>query len=188
MSISSARTNRPVQLIRSIRWFQTCSLGATAVELALVGPVFLWLVFGMIETGWLFAKLSLIDRAVANASRFVYTGAQLNNAAVTRESIEQFICDEAVIIADCTENVALELTVISNFSTPPTSAAPCREKDVDIAPTTTFNPGARQDIMFMRVCVTTDLFMPFLGFGLALDKTESGNFQFTSSTTFSNEP
>jgi len=165
-----------------------CSSGAAVAEFALVFPFFLALTLGVIETGWLFTKFTLIDRAVANASRFVYTGAASTDATVTQASIEEFICDQAVIILSCEDNIALELIVIGSFDTPPPPDAPCRERDVTVTPVTNFDPGIQEEVVFMRVCITTNILMPFLGLGLALPKTPSGNFQYTSSTAFQNEP
>jgi len=154
----------------------------------MVFPVFLTLALGIIETGWLITKFTLIDRAVANASRFVYTGAASTDASVSQASIEQFICDESVVISSCEDNIALELIVLGAFDTPPPPDTPCRERDVTINPVTRFDPGAQEEVVFMRVCVTTNILMPFLGLGFALTKTPNGNFQFTSSTAFKNEP
>jgi len=166
----------------------SCALGASAVELALVLPLFLGLVSGIVEAGWLMTKLSMVDRAVSNATRFVYTGAASNDDSVTRETIEAFICEEAAIIASCAENIALDLIVINNFSSIPTSDAECRERDLDFEPTVTYDPGNSSEIVYMRVCVTTEIFMPLLGLGFALNKTDLGNYQFTSGLAFANEP
>ncbi len=177
-----------VPAISAARRFRRCAAGATAVELAFVLPIFLGLVGGIIETGWLMTKHALVDRAVASAARFVYTGAASTNEDVTRASLEAFICEQSAVIANCTENIVLELTVIDEFDALPGTQAPCRERDVEIEPTVTFNPGASSEIVFMRVCVTTEVHMPLLGLGFALSKTESGNHQFTSSLAFANEP
>jgi len=168
--------------------FWQCTVGATAVELAFVLPIFFGLVLGVLETGWLMTKFTMIDRAVTKASRFIYTGAASTGNTVTQQTLEDFICEEAVIISDCAENIALELIIIGNFSTPPVTNAPCRESEVGIEPTTTFQPGASSEVVFMRVCVTTEILMPLIGLGLAVDKTDNGNFQFTSGTAFANEP
>lgn len=165
-----------------------CAIGATAVEFALVLPVFFGLVFGIVETGWLMTKLTMIDRAVTKASRFVYTGAVSAGTAMTQQTLEDFICENAVVISDCAANIALELIVIDSVFTPPSTAAPCQESEVGIEPATTFQSGASSDVVFMRVCVTTEIFMPLIGLGLALPLTDNGNYQFTSSTAFANEP
>jgi len=168
--------------------FLQCTVGATAVELAFLLPIFFGLVLGVIETGWLMAKFAMIDRAVTNTSRFVYTGAASTDDTITRETLEDFICEEAVIVSDCTDNIALEMIVIGSSFTPPATNAPCREKELGINPTTSFQPGASSEVVFMRVCVTTEVLMPLIGLGFALAKTDDGNFQFTSNTAFSNEP
>ena len=165
-----------------------CTLGASAVELALVLPLFLGLVGGIIEAGWLMTKQSMVDRAVSNAARFVYTGAATADDSITGDTIEAFICEEAAVIANCAENIALDLTVINTFSSIPTDDAECREHDLDFEPSVSFEPGNSSEVVYMRVCVTTKILMPLLGLGFALSKTDLGNYQFSSGFAFANEP
>ncbi len=158
--------------------------GATAVEFAMVGPIFFALLFSMLETGWMMAKTAILDEAVAKASRQIYTG-----QAPTKAALEAAICNEAFVFSDCINNINVETTVISDFSSPPTTAVECLDSsDSTFTPTVTYSTGADSQIMFMRVCVTTEVMTPGLGVGLALGKTDTGRFQLVSSTAFMNEP
>ena len=170
------------------RRFGPDAKGTVAIEFGLIAPVFLALVLSMLELGWTMTRIALIDNAVAQASKFVYIGAATSGNP-TQAQLEQFICDEALVIHNCANNITVELTVISDFQSPPDWDAPCVDSDdVSIAPVVGYSPGGSGDIVFMRVCITTDLFTPGLGMGLALTRTDGGRTQIISSLAFMNEP
>ncbi len=169
--------------------FLQCRSGATAVEFALIAPIFFALTFSLFEVGWLFTKIALIDNATSQVSRDIYTGAAINDATITAESLTQDICDSVVIIQNCEENTTIEVTTISDFNSIPTSGEVCRDSfGSGIRPATTFDPGASSEISFVRVCVTTDILTPFIGLGLALPKNANGRFEIVSALAFANEP
>lgn len=168
--------------------FPSDSKGAVAVEFALIAPVFLMLVLSVLELGWTMTRIALIDNAVAQAAKFVYIGAA-SSGSPTQTALEAFICDEAMVISNCYNNITVELTTINDFHSPPAWNAPCVDSDdVSLAPVVGYSPGAGGSIMFMRVCVTMDLFTPGLGMGLALQRTNGGRTQIISSLAFMNEP
>ncbi|MEL7547375.1 MAG: TadE/TadG family type IV pilus assembly protein [Pseudomonadota bacterium] len=158
--------------------------GATAVEFALVAPVFFALIFSMIETGWLMTKASMLDYAVNNSSRMIYTG-----QAPTQGALEQLLCDEAIIFPNCRENIVVELTVVDDFTSIPDTAATCTDANTTpIKPVTEYVSGSGGEIVFLRVCITTDVLTPGLGLGLALAESGEGRFEMVSSLAFMNEP
>lgn len=162
--------------------------GTVAIEFAFIAPVFLALVLSTLELGWTMTKIALLDNAVARASKFVYIGAATGGNP-TQAGLEQFICDEALVIHNCANNISVELTVITDFQSPPAWDAPCIDSDdTDLAPVVGYTPGGGGDIVFMRVCITTDLFTPGMGMGLALSRTDAGRSQIVSSLAFMNEP
>lgn len=162
--------------------------GTAAIEFALLGPLHLALILSMMEAGLLFAKIALLDHAMGRASKFIYTGAAAGGT-VTSADIEEFICDYVgIFMGECTGNITVELTPISDFNAPPDAAAVCRDTDVDLEPTVAFSGGAPNAIMYMRTCITTDVITPGLGLGLALTKTDGNKYQLVSAMAFANEP
>lgn len=163
--------------------------GATAVEFALIAPVFFALIFSLFETGWLFTKIALADNAVEQVGRDIYTGAALADATITQDSLKQEICDNVVIINDCMENIALEVRTISSFSDIPVGGETCRDSaSGTIQPAATYSPGSSSEISFVRVCITTEILTPFIGVGLALPKNGNDRFEIVSNLAFANEP
>lgn len=166
------------------RRLQTRRGGATAVEFALVAPIFFGLIFSILEAGWIMSKITLLDRAVVNSARLIYTG-----QAPDQDALEQLICDEAVIISDCRQNINVELFVMDDFTTQPDTDVGCSDaNNPAIQPAVHYSSGAGSDIVLMRVCLTTAVFTPGLGFGLNLAHGSNNTFELVSSIAFMNEP
>ena len=162
--------------------------GATAVEFALIGPVFFALLFSTFELGVLTVKSTLLELAAAEASKKIYIGA-VSTGGVTSEDLQESICERiSYIDSNCRDNLTLELTPISDFNSIPNTDATCTDSDVEIKPTVTFTPGNSNETVYMRICLTTNVNIPGIGFGLSLVKTETGKTQLVSALAFSNEP
>lgn len=162
--------------------------GVAAMEFTLLAPIFFAIIFGIIEMGYLFLKINMLNNAVAVVSKVVYTGAAADGT-VTYEDIEESICDNIYFSGpNCAGNLHIELTEISSFSDFPTTAAECEDTDVNLTPSVSYNPGSAKSIIFMRACFMTDILMPGLAFGLHLEKTDNNKYALISSTAFVNEP
>lgn len=163
--------------------------GAAALEFAMVGPIFIAIILSIIELGLNMTKIAMLDYAVSNASKFIYTGA-VQDGTPTQSEIADFICNKAVVFTNCRNNIAVELTPITAFSAPPTNDAPCLDSDADpaLAPTVAYSTGNGSQIMFIRVCITTDILTPGLGAGLYMKKASTNRTQIVSSIAFMNEP
>lgn len=162
--------------------------GVAAIEFTLLAPVFFALIFGIIEMGYLFLKINMLNNAVAVVSKVVYTGAAADGS-VTYEDIEDSICDNIYFSGtNCSGNLHIELTEISSFSDFPTTVAECEDTDLNITPSVSYNPGSAKSIIYMRACLMTDILMPGLAFGLNLEKTANNKYALISSTAFVNEP
>lgn len=173
-----------MSLKRFLRPFLRSERGTAAIEFALVGPLFFAILFSMLETGWIMAKSAILDDAVAQVSRQIYTG-----QVPTKAAIEAAICDRAFLFHDCQNNINVETTVVSGFTTPPSDDVECLDSaNTEFTPATTYATGSGADILYMRVCVTTDILTPGLGVGLSMINTDTGRFQITSSLAFQNEP
>jgi len=173
-----------------IRRFLRQRTGAAAIEFALVGPVHIALLLGMIETGMVLAKASLLDIGTAAATKQVYVGAA-TSGVVTRADIKDTVCKYVSRLQpNCVDSLIVELTPITDFTTVPGTSAKCQEagSDEDIEPTVSFKPGGSSNTMFMRICLTTDILFPGLGAGLQMTRSDNGKFEFVSASAFQNEP
>ena len=171
------------------RFFRSLS-GTAAIEFAMIAPVFFGLVFSAFEIGFLFVRVAMLDHAVAAVSKSVYIGS-VTHGAVTSDDLKTSVCDYmSAVVPGCASEVTVELSQINSLSDLPATGAVCRDSTTDINPSTSFNPGAANSIVFLRVCVTVDLLTPGLpySFGNNLTKTDSGRYEVVSSMAFMNEP
>ena len=176
------------KLKKSLKRLHRNNEGATAVEYAIIGPIFFALLFAAVELGLILTKTSLLEMSASDISKTIYIGAAANGD-VSKEDLEKEVCDLVGIVdPNCLDNLAIELTEVPSFLAIPQSDAKCIDKDEPINPTVSFDPGSADSIVYMRICLTTGIFTPGLGFGLALPKTDNGKIQIVSSLAFANEP
>ena len=175
------------KLRHAARRIKSNEKGGAMVEFALVSPVFFAFLFSLFEAGLLFTRIAIVEDATQAASRQIYTGAA-QSGSMTQTDIENMICAGTAGFISCADSIQVEVQTVTGFDSLPTTQAVCDESGDAINPTTTFNPGVTQEIVFVRVCVTVPLFTPGLGLGLALPKTAGGNYAIVSSLAFVNEP
>jgi Flp pilus assembly protein TadG len=131
------------------------SKGATAVEFALIAPLFFFLVFGTLEFGWYFFVQHTLQSATRDGTRFALVGLQLtdqNNNLMTREaSIIKTIKDNASVAID---PAALQISIYpvtpgSGYTDPPNWD-------------TTVNAGQGGDYMRVRTQYTFNFLTTFI--------------------------
>lgn len=109
--------------------------GATAVEFALIATPFLALLFAIFQTAMVFWSTQVLETAVANASRQIYTEQFKNlpqnagldptisaDAAKLQQNFKQVLCNNVKGLFDCNAMVAIDVRVFGTFaSATPTS-------------------------------------------------------------------
>ncbi|MEP6355570.1 MAG: TadE/TadG family type IV pilus assembly protein [Hyphomicrobiales bacterium] len=163
--------------------------GVTAIEFALLAPVFFIIVISILEVGYTFSKVAMLNYSVSVATKDIYIGKASNNE-ITHDKIEQNICDNMSVLAgsNCTENLLLELITINDVTDLPNDNAQCRDEALNINPVVQFDPGGSSETVFMRVCFLTNVLVPGIGFGLQLPLEASGKYAIIASSAFVNEP
>lgn len=169
----------------------------TAVETALIMPVFLYFLIGILEVSLLFFTTTVVDGAIQDSARKILTGqAQLSGDTLTTFQTE--LCSSLLGVYDC-DDMTYDVKTFTSFST--VTIADVRvngngdvvyddgddpvNDDNDVLYTTEFTPGGSGEITVVRVTYSWNFFTPLIG-GLLGD---SGNSKFLSSTTvFRNEP
>lgn len=161
--------------------------GASAVEFALVAPIFFALTFAIIEAGYYFFVNSAVDAANAKAARLIRTG-QAQGGAISRDAFFDEICDVVKIFGDCDTQLTVDVARYASFAelAADLSAPTCRDaapEDVDALP---YSVGAARDIVRVRVCYIHDSVNPAIG--LNLEKAKGGTLKLISTSIFRNEP
>lgn len=177
-------------MFRILRKFRKNKDGVAGIEFAFLFPVFLTLTFFILETSWYYTRVIMFDNSVRTLTKDIYIGA-VATGGFTATQLEQRICDEFFLSGDnCTTNLVLELTEVTDFTDLPNDEADCVAFDATgnaIRPLVDFEVGGGSSVIFLRACYATDFFFPGLEFALGVG-TEDERHNIISSTAFINEP
>ncbi len=174
------------QTVRGPR-FLKCRSGSSAVEFALVAPLFFALTFSILEAGYFFFVESAVEAANAKAARLIRTG-QAQTNSISRDAFFAEICDVVKLFGDCNDRLTVDVARFATFSELAADiAAPvCRDADPDEVDAIPFQAGGARDIVRVRVCYMHKSINP--GLGLNLEKSDGGAAKIFSTTIFRNEP
>ncbi len=164
--------------------------GSTAVEFAIVAPVFLALVFSIMEAGWYFFVTSSVQQATANAARLIRTG-QAQSGDLSKDAFFDEICSIVDQFGSCAEKLTIDISAFSSFGAlaDDLSDPVCRNRDdpsIEGAQFDAGDYGGQRDIVRVRVCFLYKPINP--GLGLNLKKTDHGERKIISVNIFRNEP
>ena len=95
---------------RNGRRFSRNERGVTAIEFAMVAPVFFLLLGSIMETGIMLFTEYVIQTSVQDAARLVRTG-QAQDDQLSASDFKAKICELAGIVVNCSSNV----TVLHEF-------------------------------------------------------------------------
>lgn len=161
--------------------------GNVTVEFVIVVPFLLSLFFASVDAGITMLRQVFLDRAVDIAVREV----RLGNLSES-DSLAQEICSRTSLIADCGQNITVEMVPIdtTNFAGL-TDPIQCVDRELGITPAVAFNPGAggsAQELMLLRVCIAADPFIRLTGYLSSMPINADGEYVLVSRGVFVNEP
>lgn len=188
-----AAAARPAARIWNRR-FARDERGATAVEFGIVAFPFFALLFAIIETALIFWSTQVLETAVADASRRLYTGQfQTANAAVTDEltlinNFRKEICtvngEKRPTMFTC-DNIKLEVRALDAFpgSTPPSPITSSGQLDPNF---NHYDKPKPEQIVVVRAVVEYPAFVSL--FNPKQANLANGNQLLMATTTFRTEP
>ncbi|MCP5086259.1 MAG: hypothetical protein GY952_05595 [Rhodobacteraceae bacterium] len=171
-----------------LKWFKKSTgfrkdeRGYTSVEFVIVATTFLMAFFWVFETGLIMAKQMMLEQALDRTVRDLRLS---SSSLYTHDYIKDRICDYALILQDCGDNLVLEADVY-DMTTGFPQTVQCVDKENEITPITTWETGQRSEIVYLRACVIIDPMMPN-GIALFPGASASGIPLFADSA-FANEP
>jgi len=160
--------------------------GSASIEFVILFPALMVLFLSSFEVGIYLTRSVLLDRALDLNVRALRLGS-LNPP--TQAELKRRVCNDALILPDCMNAMAIELVPISTTTWQfPANQVACVDRAAEIQPVVTFSPGAENEIMLVRACAILN---PFFGttplvMGLPLDP--SGGYAVAAVSTFVNEP
>ncbi len=159
--------------------------GNATIEFVLIAPALFYLVFTIGELGVIMTRSAMLDRGMSVAVRDLRLGL---TPGVTHDQIKDRICEAAFLLGSCDEVLMLELVPLPDAASYPPGQVACVDRSSEITPVTTFNPGARSEIMLVRACLVADPLFPGVGLGAMLPKDASGGYAILAQSAFMNEP
>jgi hypothetical protein len=177
---------RPAARFRQAAWsLLRDDAGNATVEFVLITPALFYVLFTIGELGIIMTRSAMLDRGISVAVRDLRLGL---TPGVTHDQIKERICDAAFLLGSCEDVLMLELVPLPDAASFPPGQVACVDRSSDIAPVTTFNPGARSEIMLVRACLVADPLFPGVGLGAMLPKDASGGYAILAQSAFMNEP
>lgn len=160
--------------------------GNVTIEFVILFPVLIILFLSAFEIGLLMVRQVMLDRATDIAVRNLRLGAW---AEPTHDDLKDFICDNARILPNCRANMMIELSPVSTEDWALMQPGPtCVDKAAEIQPVVEFTPGARSEMMMVRVCALLKPLAPFAGLGMRLQRQDPDHYALVSLSAFVNEP
>jgi len=161
--------------------------GATAVEFALVAPVFLYLLIGIVEASLLFFTTTVVDGAVMEAARTIRTG-QAQNSGDSLTTFKTALC--GILTTYNCNDMTIDVRTYPSFSSVSIPVLHYNDDgelvdedgNVYVAE---YTPGGSGDITVVRVMYSWSFVTPFIG--ALFGDTGSGKFLSTTAV-FKNEP
>ncbi|WP_069298314.1 TadE/TadG family type IV pilus assembly protein [Neptunicoccus sediminis] len=170
------------KFINKLRGFRDDERGSSTAEFVIVATTFLTGFFWVFETGLIMTKQMMLERALDITVRELRLFA---SPLYTHDFIKEEICDKALVFNDCSDTLFLEMDRF-NPSVGYAKNYKCYDKENDIAPVTTWSPGSRNEIVYIRACIIIDPLMPN-GIALFPGTSETG-IPLVADTAFVNEP
>lgn len=132
-----------------------CQAGVTAVELAMVLPIFLVMIFAVVEISLEFLTQVVLDQAVAAGMRQVQMG-----TATTASAVTTAICGNIYsgLIPSCTSNIQLYVVSGTAFSSLPVATI----SSAGVMSPTTFAAGSSGSDVLMQVTYARPYFFSLL--------------------------
>jgi Flp pilus assembly protein TadG len=150
--------------VRDISRFRAAQDGATAVEFALIAPIFLGLIVAILQTTiYLFAQAALQNAAI-EAGRLFMTG-QAQNGGWNAGTIQTKVCPQIQAMFNCS-NVIVIVQNYSSFAGASTST-PQLYNNGNPVTTFAYNPGTPGEIMVVQLVYKWPVVGGPLGFTLS---------------------
>ena len=166
-----------------LRRFRRNRSGTAAVEFALVAPIFLGVLFAIIELALVFFASQILETVTQDTARLILTG-QAQKAEFTQGQFKDAVCAKLVTMFDCQNGISIDVQSYKSFAT--VDIADPIDAKKNFVPPNNYLPGGPGDIVVVRLFYKWPLFVTGLGFNVA---NIAGNKRLlTATAAFQNEP
>lgn len=171
---------------RLIKRYKDSEDGVTAIEFAMVGGPFLYLLMAIFETGLMLFSEYVIENGTANAARMIRTG-EVQTTGITQSEFKELVCGNLAAFLDCETRLYVDVRSYPDFddvSVPPAISG-SGELSSDVTTGGQFEPGNELEVVVARVYYDWKLFTPGISH---LANLANGRRLLSASAAFRNEP
>ena len=166
--------------------FKKSESGVTAIEFAMVGGPFLYLLLVIFETAVMLFSEYIIENGVSQAARQIRTG-QVQIAGSTKAQFKTLVCSHIPAYLNCATKLNIDVRRFANFAS--VSLPPPLDGDGNLTPgvssASEYRPGNPLEVVVVRTYYAWDLHVP----GLSMLANMGANQRLlTSGAAFRNEP
>lgn len=155
--------------------------GSAAVEFALVAPVFIGLLFAILETGIIFFADQYLETITQDGARIIMTG-QAQNGSYTKAQFQSYVCSQVVALFNC-NNIYVNVQSFSSFQT---LTASCPIQNGTFVNSNQYSPGGPGSVVIVQLFYQWPQIVTGLGYNIS---NLNGNYRLLCATAaFRNEP
>jgi Flp pilus assembly protein TadG len=171
-----------VSLKNLMRRFRRHRRGSTAVEFALVAPVFFALLFAIVEVALMFFASQVLETITQVSARYLLTG-QAQSGPMTQAQFKTYVCGQIPALFTCAN---LKVNVQSYPSFGSINITSVYDASGNFVGSTNYCPGNAGDTVFVQLSYQWPLFVTGLGFNMSNPGTHAR--WLTATAAFQNEP
>lgn len=169
-----------------LRRFRRDQNGNATIEFVLLLPMMMTFCLSTIELGMLLSRQVMLERGIDIATRQVRIGTM---QPVTHDALVAAICDAALIIPDCINQLKLEmLRRDARAWTTMRPGADCVDRADPGQPPDEFNPGMQNELVVLRACTLFDPFFPTTGLGAQIPRESGDAYALIATSAYVVEP
>lgn len=157
---------------RNFRSFRRDDSGATAIESAILFPIFFALSFTFFDMGAVMLRQITLNSAIDRVSRELRINGDLGTPASATavdlmNEYKRRVCERTFILNDCENNLIVDMRPLTDKASFPSSRAPCAEQGPTgrARPATQYNQNTAKEVFLVRVCAPSNQMMPGYGIG-----------------------
>jgi Flp pilus assembly protein TadG len=180
---SRATSSRAASTVarKLFRRFGRSRKGSTAVEFALVAPVFFGLLFAILETGIIFFADQYLETLTQDGARMILTG-QAQNGNYTQAQFQTYICSQVAALFNC-NNIYVNVQSFTSFQT---LSASCPISNGTFVNSMQYNPGGPGSVVIVQLFYQWPQIVTGLGYNIT---NLNGGYRLLCATAaFRNEP
>ncbi|MBR0691837.1 TadE/TadG family type IV pilus assembly protein [Bradyrhizobium lablabi] len=175
----------PARFSRNLHRFCRNRRGSTAVEFALVAPLFFGLLFAIIEVAMIFFAGQVLETVTQDSARMILTG-QAQMANFTQVQFKNFVCSRINVLFDCANGVYIDVRSYQSDQFGSVNIAAPIDSGGNFLPAMQYSPGTAGQIVVVRLFYQWPLFVTKLGFNPA--NLNNNKRLLTATAAFMNEP